>query len=168
MGALATAAVLSSTQVRVGSGDEANPRQRLTIAVVGFVAGVLEHGVLDYLPHLYPIPSGLDVLTSIALFIVAVSVTKPEFRVLVTACFMGSVLPDLVDLGPPILNHHLGWTLPTVKIFPWHWPQFSGSLYHGEKGLQSTLLHCAVIGVCVSLCWCYRHSLLAYGSESRR
>lgn len=162
--ALATAAFLSSTQSRPASGGTA-ARPSLLIAVIGFVAGVVEHGVMDYVPHSYPIPSGMDVVFSIILFTVAVALTKPQFRVLVTVCFIGSIFPDLVDLGPPILNRHLGWSLPTVKIFPWHWPQYSGSLYHGAKKLQSVVSHSVLIGVCVSLCWFYRHSLFAFASE---
>jgi hypothetical protein len=120
---------------------------------------------MDYVPHSYPIPSAMDVVFSLILFTVAVSLTKPQFRVLVTACFSGSIFPDLVDLAPPILNRHLGWSLPTVRIFPWHWPQYSGSLYHGAKRLQSAVSHSAVIGVCVSVCWFYRHALFASASE---
>jgi hypothetical protein len=133
--------------------------------VIGFVAGLIEHGIMDYAPHSYPIPSGVDVLVSIILFTVAIALTKPQFRVLVTACFIGSIFPDLVDLGPPILNHHLGWSLPTAKIFPWHWPQYSGSLYHGAKRLQSALSHSVAVGVYVSVCWFYRRSLFASASE---
>jgi len=150
--ALATAAFLSSTQSRPASGGTA-ARPSLLIAVIGFVAGVVEHGVMDYVPHSYPIPSGMDVVFSIILFTVAVALTKPQFRVLVTVCFIGSIFPDLVDLGPPILNRHLGWSLPSVKIFPLHWPQYSGSLDHGANNLQSVVSHSVFIGFCVSLCW---------------
>ena len=164
-GALATAAFLSSTQVHAVSEDRTVPRCSLLIGVIAVVAGIVEHGIMDYLPHSYPIPSGVDVFVSITLFVVAIGLTRPKFRVLVTACFIGSILPDLVDLGPPILNRHLDWTLPTVRIYPWHWPQYSGSLYHGAKKLQSVVSHSVLIGVCVSLCWFYRHSLFAFASE---
>ena len=120
---------------------------------------------MDYVPHSYPIPSRIDVIFSITLFAVAVALTKPQFRVLVTSCFIGSIFPDLVDLGPSILNRHLGWTLPAIRMFPWHWPQYSGSLYHGAKRFQSAVAHSVVIGVSVSLCWFYRHSLFASACE---
>ena len=164
IGALATAAFLSSTQARPAS-DATIARPSLLIAVIGFVAGVVEHGIMDYMPHSYPIPSGIDVVFSIILFTVAVALAKPQFRLLVTACFIGSIFPDLVDLGPAILNRHLGWTLPTVRIFPWHWPQYSGSLSHGTKRFQSAVSHCAVIVVCVSVCLHYRDSLFTSASE---
>jgi len=163
-GALATAAFLSSTRSHPAS-EATAARPSLLIAVIGFVAGVVEHGVMDYIPHSYPMPSSMDVAFSLILFTLAVALTKPQFRLLVTVCFIGSILPDLVDLGPPILNHHLGWSLPTVKLFPWHWPQYSGSLYHGMKRLQSAVAHAVVICVCVSLCWLYRHSLFASASK---
>jgi hypothetical protein len=131
-GALATAAFLSSTQARKASGGSA-PRHTLLIAVIGFAAGVVEHGAMDYVPHSYPIPSGIDVVVSITLFIFALAWTRPQFRVLVTACFIGSIFPDLVDLGPPILNRYLGWTLPTIKVFPWHSAILGFSLSRSEK-----------------------------------
>ena len=158
VGAVATAALLSSTEAPAAS-SRSTPRHGLLIATIGFVAGIVEHGFMDYVPHSYPIPSGIDVIVAILLFVVVVIQAKSQFRVLVTACFLGSVFPDLVDLGPPILNHHFHWTLPTVKIFPWHWPQYSGSLYHGAKRFQSAVWHCIVIGVYASLCWFYRRSL---------
>ena len=68
-------------------------------------------------------------------------------------------------LGPDILNHHLGWTLSTVKSFPWHWPQYSGSLYHGAKKFQSVVSHCVVIGICV--CWFYRQPFFSTASGRR-
>ena len=163
-GALATAAFLSSTQSRPAS-EKTAARPSVLIAVIGFVAGAVEHGVMDHVPHSYPIPSGMDVAFSLILFTVAVALTKPQFRVLVTACFMGSIFPDLVDLGPPILNRHFGWSLPTVRLFPWHWPQYSGSLYHGMKRFQSAVSHAVVTCVCVSLCWLYRHSLFTSASK---
>jgi hypothetical protein len=116
-GAIATAAFFSSTQPRPAS-DAVAARPSVLVVVIGFVAGVVEHGAMDYLPHSYPIPSGMDVVFSIVLFIVAVALTKPQFRVLVTTCFIGSIIPDLVDLGPPILNRHLGWSLPSRKNLP--------------------------------------------------
>jgi hypothetical protein len=163
-GALASAAFLSSFRARAVSGETAS-RDSLLLLVIGFIAGVAAHGVMDYVPHSYPISSGLDVVLSIILFIVAVAQTKPQFRVLVTACFIGSVFPDLVDLGPSIVNRHLGWSLPTVRIFPWHCPRYSVSLYHGAQKLQSYVSHCAVLGFWVSLCWFYRYSLFSSGSE---
>jgi len=164
VGAVATAAFLSSTAAGARSG-RSTLRHSVLIALIGFIAGIVEHGVMDYVPHSYPIPSRIDVALAIILFLVVVALTKAQFRLLVTACFIGSILPDLVDLGPPILNHHLRWTLPAVKIFPWHWPQYSGSLYHGAKRFQSALWHCLVIGVYVSFWWLYRRSLFFSASE---
>lgn len=123
---------------------------------------------MDYIPHSYPIPSRMDVAFSVILFTLAIALTKPQFRVLVTACFIGSIFPDLVDLGPRILNRHLGLSLPTVRLFPWHWPQYSGSLYDGKKRVQSAVSHAVVICVWVSLFWLYRHSLFISASERKR
>lgn len=155
--ALATAAFLSSRDVNPA------PRQfthdRLLIQAVGFATGVLVHGMLDYVPHSYPIQSGLDVVISLTLFAVAVIFAKPRHRALVGACFLGSIFPDLVDLGPAIVNKSLGWSLPVVKIFPWHWPQFSGSVYDGRKAIVLLLCHLVVVGLSVSALYVYRRGL---------
>ena len=45
--------------------------------------------------------------------------------------FLGAVLPDLVDLGPEIARKLLDLPVPALfagHLFPWHWPDGSGSL----------------------------------------
>ncbi len=129
--------------------------------MVGFVVGILAHGALDHVPHTYPIPSALDVFLGLTLFLVAMAFSKPEHRVLLGACFAGSVLPDLIDLGPAIINRRLGWSLPLVKIFPWHWPQYSGSIFDHRWHASSFLAHCAVLGGSLVLMYLYHSSLFA-------
>lgn len=130
--ALATAAVLSSRQEAQTSRSSA-ARDRLPVLAVGFVAGVIVHGLLDIAPHSYPIRSGADVVLSLSLCAAAIALGKPQHRLLVGACFLGAIFPDLVDLGPAILNKRLGWSVPVVKVFPWHRPQYSGSIYDGSR-----------------------------------
>lgn len=114
IGAIATAAVLSSRR----SAQCSPILDRLPLLTVGFVAGILAHGALDHVPHTYPIPSAFDVFLGLTLFLVAIASSKHEHRVLLGACFAGSVLPDFIDLGPAIINRRLGWSLPVVKVFP--------------------------------------------------
>jgi hypothetical protein len=130
---------------------------------IGFTAGVLLHGLLDYVPHSYPLRSGPDVAFGLILFLLAITWAKRKHRPLVGACCFGSVLPDVVDLGPAIVNRLFGWSLPVVKIFPWHWHQYSGSIYDGTKRLESLVLHLGVIMLSVGTIYFYRKSLFASG-----
>lgn len=160
LSAIATAAVLSAKET---DGATAGAYPRASLLAVGFGTSLLLHGLLDYLPHTYPIPSALDVLLSLGLFLGAIAFAKSQHRVLVSACFLGSLFPDLVDLGPAIVNRRLRWALPVLKIFPWHWRQHSGSVYDGSQGYKSLLLHSAVSGLALILLCVFRRSL--FGSR---
>jgi hypothetical protein len=133
---------------------------------LGFVAGVLTHGLLDYAPHSYPIESRLDMALSLSLFLVALFFSRIRHWVLAAACFFGSVFPDLADLGPAILNKQLGLSLFVVKIFPWHWREYSGSIYDGSRDAESLLYHVLVLSVGLYLLWTYRNSYRRKGSHN--
>ena len=158
LAALGTAAALSSK-------EQFSAHGRTSILLAGFGAGVLLHGVADYLPHSYPIAPGLDTVLSLTLFAAAFAFAKRQHRLLIGACFLGALFPDLVDLGPSIINHRLGWSVPAVKIFPWHWRQYSGSIYDGSRLFDSLLLHLVVIGLSVSLLYTYRRELFALAED---
>jgi len=132
---------------------------RSAVLAVGLGIGVLAHGLLDVAPHSYPLPSVPDVAIALAIFVVSVVLAKREQHLLVLACFAGAALADLVDLGPEITNRHLGMRLPVVQVFPWHWHQYSGSIYDGSRWVQSLIAHFAVVGVSLVLLWRYRRSL---------
>ncbi|HEY7403908.1 MAG TPA: hypothetical protein VIB39_10325 [Candidatus Angelobacter sp.] len=159
---MATAAVLTSRD----TGQEPTRsamRDQLPVLAGGFVAGLLLHGVLDFLPHSYPIKPSLDVASSLCLFGAAIIFSKRRHLLLITACFLGAIFPDLIDLGPAILKSRLGWSLPVVKkTFPWHWPQYSGSIYDGSKALQSFSLHVVVIGLSLGVLYQYRRALFRF------
>src|SRR4029450_13527594 len=65
LASVATAAVLS-TQLK--EKKPINSTTGLTILVIGFTTGILLHGLLDWIPHQYPLPSVLDVVVSLILF----------------------------------------------------------------------------------------------------
>ena len=157
LASVATAAVLS-TQLKVKK--PINSATGLTILVSGFIIGILLHGLLDWTPHQYPLPSLLDVVVSLLLFCAIFILAQKEARWLLLACFLGAVFPDLVDLGPPILNKQMQLHLPTVKIFPWHWKQYSGSVYDGSHRWLSILNHLVVTGMSGCLFLGFRRSLL--------
>ena len=70
-----------------------------------------------------------------------------------------SIFPDLIDLGPAIANKIFGINLPILeKLFPWHWPHYSGSIYTNNCGV-STLNHFLVVFTVVVICWFRRKDL---------
>lgn len=154
----AASAVLSSRLQPADSPRLFTPTDSPILAA-GFVAGVLMHGLLDYAPHAYPIKSAVDVLLSLALFSVMLLLVRGRCRLLTVVCFSGGILPDLVDLGPAIVNKRLGWSLPVVKIFPWHWPRYSGSIYDGGRSAESFFYHLMVVGGSFILLYAYRRQL---------
>lgn len=121
--------------------------------VAGLATTICLHGLLDYLPHTYPIKSSIDVALALLLFSAALVFAKPHLRPLLVACFPGSILPDVIDLAPGILNRHEGLNLPEVKLFPWHWRQYSGSVYDRSRRTESVTTHSIVSAIALFLIW---------------
>jgi hypothetical protein len=121
--------------------------------LIVFVLGVLVHGVLDYLPHQYPISSKFDVGIALCLFFLTLFFVKKQNCLLLSIAFIGGIFPDLVDLSAGIADKYFGLTLPQLsfKIFPWHWKKYSGSIYDGSREIESAVYHISVllIGICV-------------------
>lgn len=90
------------------------------------VAAVASHGLLDWLRHGYPIPSRLDVVLALVLSAAWLGLVHAQLRLLFATALAASFLPDLVDHLPRLL--HFATPLP-VPTFPWHSPEWSGSLY---------------------------------------
>ena len=144
---------------------QASGRDTPFLPVIGFIIGVFLHGLLDYVPHSYPIDPRLDVPLSLALASLAIVLSKPKNRFLVLVCYLGSIFPDLIDLGPAVINKSLGWSLPTVKIFPWHWPRYSGSIYDNSRSLESLIFHIVVVALSIGLLYGYRRALFRVGTS---
>lgn len=159
--ALATAAVLSSECALLSPGAHYS----LRTPAIGFGVGVMVHGVLDCVPHSYPIRSDVDVVVSLALFACAMICAKKQNLTLLAACFLGAIVPDVLDLAPAIVNHHLGWSLPVVKLFPWHWRRYSGSIYDGSRAVESLSLHLVVVALSAIFLYANRRSLFSFGRE---
>ena len=132
----------------------------LTVLAIGFTAGILVHGVLDWAPHQYPVPSVLDVVVSLIAFSVVFVLAHKQARWILFGCFLGAIFPDLVDLGPAILNRQMQLHLPTVKAFPSHWKEYSGSIYDGSQRWLSLANHLVVAGISGWLVLRYRQSLI--------
>ena len=156
LASVATAAVLS-TELKE---KPINSTTGLTVLVIGFGTGILLHGLLDWSPHQYPLPSVLDVGVGLILFSIVFMLAHKEARWILFVCFLGAIFPDLVDLGPAILNKQMQLQLPVVKIFPWHWKEYSGSIYDGSRCWLSILNHLIVAGISGWLILRFRRSLI--------
>lgn len=125
----------------------------------GFVLGIISHGVLDYVPHCYPINSKIDVIISLSIILIGVYVVKSEWKPVVALILLGSILPDLIDLSPGIINSLLKLNLPVFDhIFPWHYHDYSGSIYSSECSV-SLFNHILTIVFCVLMFWINKASL---------
>ena len=89
------------------------PIKYLTLAFVGNIIG---HGIMDLIPHNYPLTRNTDVLISFGIFFLSAMFMKKKYISSLLFCFLGGVLPDLIDKAFfPIVG------LGHFKIFPWHW-----------------------------------------------
>ena len=140
------------------------PKVSRIAIVAGFGVTVCLHGLLDFVPHSYPIKSSIDVMLALLLFAGAFVLAKPHVRGVLVACFLGSILPDLIDLAPGILNRHYGFNLPAVRLFPWHWKQYSGSIYDGSRAAESMAAHLVVSTIALFLIWRARDRFCASAS----
>lgn len=117
-----------------------------------FLIGIIFHGILDYIPHCYPFPSKIDAILSLLLIIVAILSADRKYRLIVAASFAGNIFPDLIDLSSGILNKYMHLNIPVFpKVFPWHWPEYSGSIYNGGCNV-SNINHSIVIAMVLMIC----------------
>lgn len=128
-------------------------------SAVAFLVALISHGVLDYIPHCYPLRAKPDFLLSVVIMISALLLIKKRYRIFLLATFFGTVFPDIVDLAPQILNKYLSLNLPiSDKFFPWHLPQYSGSIFQGDCSV-STFYHLGVISLTVAILWIKRGTI---------
>lgn len=148
VGSIATAAILSLNPT-----EKLNSFSALKRYVIGFLVGIFIHGVLDFLPHNYPITSTFDVIFALSIFILSLFLAQ-----IILICFSGAIFPDLVDLSAGIANKHLGIPVPQLdyKVFPWHWKEYSGSIYDGSRFIESAIFHILHLLICFSLIYVYR------------
>ena len=165
LGSFAAAAVLSAKLVPCENCFFL--RSDLPFLAVGFVAGVLLHGLLDFAPHSYPFPAAFDVLLCLALFAAFAFLVRRRNLVLLVACFVGCLFPDIVDLLPAMINKRVNLGLPVVKVFPWHWREFSGSIYDGSQRFESNLWHSLLLATSVILLVSFRQRFFRFGSAGK-
>jgi hypothetical protein len=140
--------------------------QIMPTAFYTFLIGIILHGALDFIPHCYPINSKVDAVAGLSMILTTVWLTNRHYRPISGLACLGSIFPDVVDLGPKIINKqlNLGLTLPD-NIFPWHWHEYSGSLYH-EPCNVSTLNHFVLLLTTGIILWTRRTDLKAIVKKS--
>lgn len=140
--------------------EEGNNFNKLKFIIILFCLGVFSHGVLDIIPHCYPINSKIDFLISSFLICVIIFLTKKEYRILIAFSFLGSLFPDIVDLSVPILNKYANLNLQVhVNYFPWHWKIYSGSIYISDCTNSTIYQAILVIGV-ILICYLNRSNII--------
>jgi len=128
-------------------------------SLLAFSVGIIFHGILDYIPHCYPIDSKLDVISSLIIIGLLMWKINKDNRFILFSSFIGSIFPDLIDLSTGIVNKLFSINLPVYdKIFPWHWKQYSGSIYNGDCNVSS-LNHLMIIFVVALICYYKRLNL---------
>src|SRR5712672_3040928 len=104
-------------------------------------AGLLSHGILDGLKHGYPIPAVADIVIGAVLAAVWCVAVRRPLRLLFAAVIAAALLPDVIDHGTAMLRWKVGWDVSVDRchIFPWHWPEGSGSLHRGGNDPDRSL-----------------------------
>lgn len=128
-------------------------KDSISTGFFAFVTGIISHGALDYIPHCYPVNSKADAILGLATIITLTLLTVKKYRPIIGLAFTGSIFPDMIDLSPAILNKYLGLSFPiTDNIFPWHWHDYSGSIYTQECDV-SAINHFIVLMIVAIVCW---------------
>ncbi|WP_114791646.1 hypothetical protein U0035_18030 [Niabella yanshanensis] len=153
--AIGVVAMVTDTSV-IKSG---NSRKAIVPAAIAFFLAVFFHGILDYMPHCYPVQSRWDVILGLCIMVAGTLMARRPYQLIVAAAFWGCILPDIIDLLPAILNKYLGWKIPVIpKLFPWHWKENSGSIYTGNCK-TSLINHWSVLIFALSIVYARRRDL---------
>lgn len=161
--------VLFHTAISIGiSAAVTNPKTieeghnftNVKFIIILFCLGIISHGVLDIIPHCYPINSKIDFLVSSFLICTIIFLTNKRYRILIVFSFIGSLFPDIVDLSFPILNKYAYLNLQVHRnYFPWHWKIYSGSIYISDCTDSTIYQTILVIGVTI-ICYLYRSNII--------
>jgi hypothetical protein len=101
--------------------EDNRPLKYLTL---GFIGNLVGHGIMDIIPHDYPLTLKTDIPISFAIFLLSMILVNKRYITSVLFCFLGGVLPDLIDKAFfPIIG------LRYLKVFPWHWSAIINFFY---------------------------------------
>ena len=151
--ALGVAAVLTDTF------NIKSVKESFIPASFAFISGVIIHGILDYLPHTYPLSAKVDTVLGLLIIVGVTFLSNRKYTLIVGLAFLGSIFPDLVDLLPSVADKYLGLDITNhTKVFPWHWKEYSGSIFNGNDRV-SDINHILVLALTAIVCWFRRRDL---------
>lgn len=141
--------------------EEGNNFTKVKFIIILFCIGIFSHGLLDIIPHCYPINSKIDFLISSFLICAIINLTNKRYKILIAFSFIGSLFPDIVDLAVPILNKYANLNLLVHEnYFPWHWKIYSGSIYISDCTNSTIYQAILVIGVAL-ICYFNRSNIIS-------
>jgi hypothetical protein len=129
------------------------PARRVFTWATAFGLAIMSHGILDALPHYYPLSSRGDTLVSILLVSFWLWLVPRWLRGPLLLIGLGALLPDIIDHVPDDLRKHLQLDIPVPpNLFPWHWRTGSGSLpgRTGPLWIESLTYHVIVLAFCAA------------------
>jgi hypothetical protein len=134
-------------------------KEILRTGLLAFAIGFISHAILDVIPHTYPINPTMDGILGFAFILAVARLTNENYRVISGMALVGIVLPDLIDQWPILLNKSFGFAFPEAEqVLPWHWTEYSGSIYSGESTV-SDLNHLFVLVAVALICMIRRNEL---------
>ena len=132
--------------------EDATPSKKACASAL--TVNIALHGVMDLLPHNHPLPAYLDII--IALLIAPLMLfVKKKYRILVFICYLGSIMPDVIDLGVLRVLQ-----FGSFRIFPWHYH----SVYHFVNNLYTNsmvnmMFDISIIAICAGVMFFKRKQL---------
>jgi len=134
--------------------DRASSNKKFGLFAFAFAANIALHGAMDLLPHSHPIPSYLDMVLALAIAFLIFFIKKP-YRILAVSCYLGSVIPDVIDMGIFRVLRSDGF-----RIFPWHLKKefkFYEAIY--TNTLMNVTFSIIVILACAAIIYLKRKDL---------
>jgi hypothetical protein len=163
-----TAAAIGITVLFTETDNSDNPLKAKNVfrtSILVFIVGIISHGVLDYMPHCYPINSKIDVILALIIIITTIGFINKRYWLSTGLAFTGAILPDIIDLLPSILNKQIGLNLPVMnKLFPWHLHEYSGSIYNRDCNISIVNHVLLLLTVCI-ICWTKRANLMRLSNK---
>ena len=137
-------------------------RPGVGVVAIATIVGLASHGVLDGLPHGYHLGALTDIGAGGTLAAAWCLAVRRPLRLLFAVVIAAALLPDVIDHGGAMLRWQAGLSVPVrqTPVFPWHWPEGSGSLYGGRHATVSLVNHFVVLtvaaGCVLTSLWAFR------------
>ena len=142
------AAVGISTSLLFYKKVDAEP-DKIKPYIAPLLLNIALHGVLDLIPHSHLISAIPDIIIALLIPALLIPFVKKKYLTLIFICYLGSILPDVIDLG---VFRVLGFG--AFRIFPWHFIEvydFLNTIYTNQ--FINVLLDVLAVLFCFVLIW---------------